>query len=262
MIKNTMTHEISADEVSVQERTARIARADLLVQTFVQLSDSLVDNFDIIELLSVLADRCVALFDAAAAGILLADSNRNLRVIAASSESARLLELFQLQNDEGPCLECYKTGIAVSVDDLKANPQWPLFVPEALAAGFQSVYAVPLRLRTNVLGALNLFRNEGGPMAGEDLRAAQALADVSSVAMLQDNAASKAGVLVGELQHALDSRVLIEQAKGMIAEWSHADMNESFRYLREYARSNNRALTDVAESVVSGSVPIGDIARK
>jgi GAF domain-containing protein len=235
-------------------------REDLLAQTFVQLADSLVDDFDIIDLLTMLTDRCVELLDADAVGILLADRDGNLRVMAASSERARLLELFQLQNDEGPCLEAHATGAAVVHLDLaSATDRWPQFAPEAMSAGFMSVYALPLRLRTVVIGALNLFRTESDGLPDADLLLAQALADVASIAILQDQAVRSSEIRAGQLQHALDSRVAIEQAKGMLAERGRSDMDEAFRRLRSFARNNNRQLTDVAADVVIGALALDDV---
>ncbi|MEO7837160.1 MAG: GAF and ANTAR domain-containing protein [Acidimicrobiales bacterium] len=238
-----------------------MTREDLLARTFVQLADSLVDDFDIIELLSTLADRCVDLVDASAVGILLADADGHLRLMAASSEQARLLELFQLQNEQGPCLEAYSTGEPVVHNDLAvATERWPRFAPEAIGASFKSVYALPLRLRTSVIGALNLFRSTAGAMPELDVSLAQALADVASIAILQDQAVRRSQIRAGELQHALDSRVVIEQAKGMLAERAGVDMHQAFGQLRSYARNNNRQLTAVAADIVGGVLAIDDLS--
>ncbi len=237
-----------------------MAREGLLAQTFVQLADSLVDDFDIIDLLTVLADRCVELVDADAAGILVADADGNLRVMAASSEQARLLELFQLQNEEGPCLEAHATGQPVIHTDLRqATDRWPRFAPEARQDGFGSVYALPLRLRTVVIGALNLFRTQTGAMPDADAKLAQAMADVASIAILQHEAARESQIVALQLQHALDSRVSIEQAKGMIAERAQLDMDEAFLRLRGYARTSRRQLTSVALEIVGGTLPLDDV---
>ena len=158
------------------------SREPLLSRTFVQLADSLVDQFDLIELLTLLSHRCVELFGAGAAGILLADQRGTLQVVAASSEQARLLELFQLQNDEGPCLECFSTGAAITVHDLSSVAQWPLFVSEARAAGYQGVCAFPLRLRDDVIGTLNIFMVDPVVLGEQDLQICQALADVATAA--------------------------------------------------------------------------------
>lgn len=239
-----------------------VTREDLLVGTLVQLADTLVEDFDIIDMLTLLADGCVELQLAAAAGILLADDERNLRVMAASNERTRLLELFQLQNDQGPCLDAYASGDPVFHTDLReADDRWPRFAPEARTAGFLSVHAFPLRLRSKVIGALNLFDVKTGGMADADVHLARALADVASIAILQDQAARASEERAGQLQHALDSRVAIEQAKGMLAERTNTDMDQAFRMLRGYARESRRHLTAVAEAVVAGSLALDEITR-
>jgi GAF domain-containing protein len=240
-----------------------VTRDDLLVHTFVELTDSLVDEFDIIDLLTVLADRCVKLQLADETGILLADDYGNLRVMAASSEATRLLELFQLQNDEGPCLEAYATGETVSHPDLgQATDRWPRFAPEAVRTGFVSVNALPLRLRSVVIGAINLFSSEIGGMPEADQTIARALADVAAIAILQDQALRQSEVRAGQLQHALDSRVTIEQAKGMVAERTRMDMVHSFELIRTYARSRRQHLTQVAAAIVDGTLSLEDIASQ
>ena len=234
-----------------------MSRESLVSQTFLQLADTLVADFDIIDLLTMLADRCVELVDADAAGILLADNKGNLRVMAASSEQARLLELFQLQNEEGPCLDAHSSGERVTCTDLRnALQRWPRFTPYAVGAGFTAVYALPLRLRDSIIGALNLFRTQPGPMPEADVRLAQALADVASVAILHDQATREIEIRDGQLQHALDSRIIIEQAKGVLAERSQVDMATAFNRLRSYARSHNVQLTTVAADVVAGKITL------
>lgn len=240
-----------------QGKAHLMTREDLLTDMFVQLADSLVDDFDIIGLLTDLADRCVELLDTDAAGILLADTDGNLRLMAASNEQARMLELFQLQSDQGPCLEAYSTGRPVIIADLDvARDIWPRFAPEATDAGFKSVYAFPLRLRSDTLGALNLFRTDAHTLPDADVRLAQALADSATIAILHDQAARESTVQVGQLQHALDSRVTIEQAKGMLAERNDIDMSEAFQQMRAYARDNNRRLTAVALDIIEGALPL------
>jgi transcriptional regulator with GAF, ATPase, and Fis domain len=237
-----------------------MTRENMIADTFVEIVNSLVDQFDIIEMLTGMANGCVELDLATASGILLSDDTGKLRVMAASSEKAHLLELFQLQNDEGPCLEAFSTGAPVSHLDLgAAYDRWPRFAPEAVNAGFHSVHAFPLRLRTAVYGAMNLFDAEGRAISEPDVHLAQALADVASIAMLQDQVIRQSDLRVGQLQHALDSRVAIEQAKGMLAERAHADMDTAFRVLRTYARSNRRHLTDVAVEMVEGVLALDEL---
>lgn len=228
-------------------------REATIVRTFLELADTLVADFDIIESLTSLAMRCVEILDTAATGILLADANGHLRVIAASSEQARLLEIFQLQNDEGPCLEAFASGQPVVDIDLRASiERWPRFTPYAVGAGYNSVYAIPMRLRGDIIGALNLFRSESGPLAEGDVALARALADLASITILQAEAATEARRRDAQLQHALDSRVLIEQAKGMLAERARIDMSTAFDLLRAHARNTNTKLTELASHIVDG----------
>lgn len=237
-----------------------MTREDLIADTFVGIVDSLVDDFDIIDMLTGLADGCVELDLAAASGILVADANGKLRVMAASSEKAHLLELFQLQNDDGPCLEAFSTGESVAHLDLRAAyDRWPRFAPEAVRAGFHSVHAFPLRLRTLVIGALNLFAEEGRVISEPDVHLAQALADVASIAILQDQIIRQSDIRVGQLQHALDSRVAIEQAKGMLAERAQVDMEQAFQLLRTHARNTRRHLTEVAMEIVGGALGLDQV---
>jgi GAF domain-containing protein len=225
-----------------------------LTKTFVDLADTLVDEFDVIELLHVLTGRCVDLLGVDAAGVMLADSRGQLRVAAASSEQARLLELIELQNDEGPCLDSFRTGRQVSyVDDGDAPAPWPLFAPRAKAEGFSSVLALPLRLRREIIGALNLFGKRPQQLPAEDVRVAQAFADIATIAILQERLVKEREVLASQLQTALDSRVVIEQAKGVLAERLGFDMDTAFSTLRDAARRTNRRLSEVAREVVDTS---------
>ena len=237
-------------------RTNAVDRQALTAITFVEIVDTLVDDFDVIEVLTVLTSRCVELLDVAAAGILLADLDGQLRVMAASSEQIGLLELFQIQNDEGPCLDCFTTGQVIVHTDLAARSPWPNFARESLRAEFPSVCAVPLRLRDEILGCLNLFLRQPVGLAKQDIALAQALADVASIAIIQDNATREAAIRESQLRHALESRIAIERAKGMIAGRYGVDMEVAFSWLRTFARNNNRGLTDVAEALVSGSTLI------
>jgi GAF domain-containing protein len=242
---------------SMSQDDQRVDRQTLTANTFVELIDTLVDDFDVIDLLTVLASRCVRLLDVAAAGILLADTAGHLRVMAASTEQIAVLELFQVQNEEGPCMECFRTGQVVAAADLTAGSEWPRFAAESVAAGYPSVCALPLRLREVILGCLNLFLTDPVPLTRADIDLAQALADVASIAIIQDQAARDAAIREDRLQHALNSRIAIEQAKGMLAEHGNVDMDEAFKRLRRYARNNNIGLTEVAESLVSGRLDIG-----
>jgi GAF domain-containing protein len=230
-------------------------REALLARALVELADTLVADFDVVELLTLLADRCVEVLDVAAAGLMLAGPDGDLRVMASSSEAMRVLELFELQSKEGPCPDCYLSGKPVINEDLAmATGRWPRFAPQALAAGFHSVHALPMRLRGTVIGALNLFHLEPGEMDGADVEAAQALADVATIAILQHPAALEAQAVNQQRQHALNSRVIIEQAKGMVAEREGLDMDQAFTALRNHARNHNLRLVVLAEAVIGGSL--------
>lgn len=233
---------------------------ELLVRTFVELADTLVDDFDMVELLTRLADRCVEVLDVDAAGIMLAGPDGDLRVVASSSDAMRMLELFELQADEGPCMECFATGEPVVNERLSASGHhWVSFSPRAFEAGFRSVHALPMRLRRQTLGALNLFRTTEGLLDETDVLAAQALADVATIALLQHRAASDAQMLNEQLTTALNSRIVIEQAKGMIAERTGADMGDAFSRLRNHARNHNLRLIDLARSIIDGTMPVGSL---
>jgi GAF domain-containing protein len=247
--------------VDDSERRA-LTRQALTATTFVEIVDTLVDDFDVIEVLTLLTSRSVELLEAAAAGILLADSAGQLRVIGASTEQVGLLELFQIQNDEGPCLDCFHTGQVVRSFSLDEISPWPQFAAESVSAGFPSVCAVPLRLKDLILGCLNLFMSEPVGLSDAEISLAQALADVASIAIVQDQASRQAAIREGHLQHALTSRISIEQAKGMISERGHLDMDEAFTRLRSYARNNNRGLTEVAESLVAGRVSVESVSDR
>jgi hypothetical protein len=185
---------------------------------------------------------------------MLADPRGELRLAAASSEQAGLLELFQLQNDQGPCLECFRTGQPVTASDLTGPAQrWPRFAQAAAQAGFRTVEALPMRLRDQVIGALNLFRAEPGPLDPADLRIGQALADVATIGLLQERNVRRRETVSEQLQGALNSRVVIEQAKGKLAERLGIDMDRAFKMLRDYARNSNQRLTDVARDFVDGA---------
>jgi GAF domain-containing protein len=236
----------------------------LLSATFVELTDTMVADFDVIEFLHVLTDRSVKLLDVSAAGLLLADPRGELRVVAASSEAARLLELFQLQNDQGPCLDCFRGGQPVTVADLNAEAQrWPRFTAAAQQAGFAAVQALPMRLRDQVIGALNLFHATPGAFDPANVRVGQALADVATISLLHERSMRHSDTLNEQLQAALNSRVIIEQAKGKLAERLGIDMAQAFGILRSNARSRNLRLADLAQAFIDGTEPlIGQIAPR
>jgi transcriptional regulator with GAF, ATPase, and Fis domain len=231
------------------------SKQTMLGETMVMLADNLVTNFDVVELLTTLTDRCVSILGVSAAGIMLAGPDGVLRVIASSSEQMRLLELFELQTEQGPCLECFQTGDPVSHYDLtNAVARWPKFTPEAIASGFRSVHALPMHLRDNTIGALNLFHTAADGIDAESVHSAQAFADIASIAILQYKATLQSHELMDQLNTALNTRIVIEQAKGIVSEREHLDMEKAFAALRGHARNHNLRLSDVAEAVVDGTL--------
>jgi GAF domain-containing protein len=234
-----------------------MSRESLLAKTFVQLADTLTDEFDVVDLLTMLADRCVAVLDVSAAGLMLVGADGQLRVVASSNEAMRLVELFELQSQEGPCLDCYRTLQPVLNEHLGARgARWPHFAPVALEAGFHSVHALPLRLRGEAIGALNLFRADRADIEEADIVAGQALADAATIAILQHRAVLEVQLVNAQLEHALRSRIVIEQAKGVLAERAGFDVEAAFTSMRQHARDNNLKLADVARGVVEGTLGV------
>jgi len=225
-----------------------------LAQAFVGLADTLVADYDPIELSQQLIESSMALLPIAAAGLLIGDVHGELHVLASSSEEIRLLELLQVQADAGPCLVAYRTGQQVLVEDLNLEPQrWPAFAQQAAEYQYRSVSALPLRLRNDRLGALNLFRTEVGAMSPTDVSVGQALADVATVGILHQRTLTHSHLISQQLQGALNSRVIIEQAKGVLAERGSIDMDQAFVLLRAHARKTQQRLADVARAVVDNA---------
>ncbi|CAB4735269.1 unannotated protein [freshwater metagenome] len=172
-------------------------------------------------------------------------------MLAPTAEKTNLLELFQIQAKDGPCLDCYRTGQAISVDNLADNVgRWPTFAPVAIEIGYLAVHTFPMRLRDTTIGALNLFSTVVGPLPADDQHVAQALADIATIGLLQERAIHESGIVVTQLEGALASRVVIEQAKGVLAEQSGLDMETAFQVLRNRARTSNRRLSVVAQEIV------------
>lgn len=238
-------------------------RESKLSAAFVKLADTLVDDFDVVDLLHWLVEECTAILDTQAGGLLLVDPAGHLQLIASTDEEAELVEVFQLAGGDGPCLDCFRTGTAVTVADLAADDgSWPRFRAEALRQGFRSVHATPLRLRGQVIGTMNLFSNHVGALADEDIAVAQALADVATIGILQERTIRSAQLLSEQLQHALDSRVLIEQAKGVLAATLLVSMNDAFALMRRYARATNLPLRQVADDITSRRIDLVEFSRR
>lgn len=226
-------------------------REQRLAETFVELADTLVDGFDVVEFLYTLVERCVELIDVSAVGLMFGDEHGRLRVAASSSEETRLLELFQLQINEGPCLECLRSGQPVQEPDLAvADLRWPLFAPEGVRAGFRTVHALPMRLRERTVGSLNLFHVEAAALPPASTRIAQSLVDVATIGLIQVEGGQRSDVLLGQLQRALEARVVIEQAKGVLAQLRDLTPAQAFTVLRGYARANGLRLTELAFAVI------------
>lgn len=234
-----------------------LTREHHLLGTFVALADSLVDDFDVVDVLQRLVDECISLFDASAAGILLLSRSNKLEVIVSTSERSELVELMQLRAGAGPCVEAATTGQVVSVGDIdQIAHRWPAFAADARASGFASIHAIPMRLRESTLGSLNLLRDEPGVLNAADAAAAQALADIATISILQQRLVEESELAQAQLQRALDSRVVIEQAKGYLAQRLNIDMDEAFARIRKRARSTQARISVVAADVIAGRVDL------
>lgn len=226
-----------------------------VVRSLVEMADTLVDDYDVVDLLTGLADRCVRLLGVSAAGVMLASPAGSLGLVASSSEAMRLLELFELQADEGPCLDAFRTGERVAHESLESGAgRWPSFASVAVQAGFRSALALPLRLREVSIGALNLLSVSSAPMDEADVVVARAFADLATLSITQHRVSAEAQLLNEQLSRALNSRVVIEQAKGVISERAGTDLAEAFSRLRAYARNGNLLLTDVARAAIDGTL--------
>jgi transcriptional regulator with GAF, ATPase, and Fis domain len=240
------------------------SREEGLAEIFIRLADTLVNEFDVNDLFFDLVESCIKVVEADHAGLLLADQLGSLQVAASTSADAHAVELEQLKHQEGPCFDAFLTGEEVmigSTSSAEARERWPAFAVAAAAAGINSVAAVPLRLRQQTLGALNLFRRQEGELSPMDVATARTMADIASIAILQDRAAHDAQAVIEQLQKALDSRVVIEQARGIVAQRNNLDMVAAFAAMRRYSRDHNLRLTRVAADLVSRRLDPATIAR-
>ncbi len=232
-----------------------MTRESDVVRSLVEMADTLVDDYDIVDLLTSLSDRCVHLLGVSAAGVMLASPEGRLELVASSSEAMRMLELFELQAQEGPCLDAFRSGQPAEHENLQAGAgRWPSFSAAALQAGFRSAFALPLRLREVTIGALNLLGGSQAPMDEADVIVARAFADLAALSIVQHRAVAEAQLLNEQLSAALTSRVVIEQAKGVLSERAGVGLAEAFSRLRGYARNHNLRLTDVAEAAINGTL--------
>ncbi len=231
-----------------------------LTQVFVELADTLVDEFDALDFLSTLTERSVELLGADAAGVMLVDLRGGTQVVASTSDTVKLLELFELQNDEGPCLDCLQSGRpVVNVGSAEAAARWPRFTHAAADVGFQAAHALPLRLRDSVVGAMNLFYTGSTDLDDGDIALGQALADVATIGLLQERAVRESSLIAEQLQTALNSRILVEQAKGVLMASAGVDVDQAFRLMREFSRRTNQPLRHVAGAVIAREITAEDL---
>jgi len=233
-----------------------MSREQQVGRAFVALSDTLADDFDPLVLFQRLVDQCASLLAVEGVGVMMRDARGTLRTMAASSEEALLLELLQLQNNSGPCMECYRRRRSVDVPDLsEERERWPEVVPAALGAGFASMYTVPLRVHAHVLGAVNFFRADRGSLPREDQYLAQALSDVAALALMHwSNEPTRPVDVLTRLQSALAAKAALEIAKGMIAEYGNVSFVEAARMLHEYATGRQVRLTDTVDALIRGDI--------
>jgi GAF domain-containing protein len=237
-----------------------VAREQRLTQVFVELADTLVEQFDVVDFLQTLTERCVELVNVDAAGLMLDDQHGALRVVAYTDESARLLELFELQKQEGPCLDCFASGLVIAnIDEATAARRWPVFTEAARGVGFATSHALPMRLRRQVIGALNLFSTGSESLSDDHLAVAQGLTDIATIGLLHHRAAQDQLILSEQLQAALHSRILIEQAKGVLSARRGTSVEAAFRIMRTHARQTGTLLTSVAEAIVSGTIDVEEL---
>jgi GAF domain-containing protein len=249
-------------DCSQGDRGGDVTREAALARVFVRLADTLAGDFDVVDFLQGLSADSVEILEAEAAGVMLADARGGLRLVASSDERMRLLELFELQGAQGPCLDAFSSGRAVQASAADSRVRWPVFAPRACGAGFQLMCAVPLRVRTHVIGALNLFRGSDEPFTGTEMEIAQAMAEMAAIGLIQERALRERSLLTDQLQAALNSRVVIEQAKGMLAEYLAITVDDAFTLLRSYARDHNRKLSEVASDVVDRNITSAALARR
>ena len=240
------------------DRSGDVAREAVLARAFVRLADTLASDFDIVDFLQGLSEDSVEILRADAAGVMLVDAHGGLRLIASSDERMRMLELFELQGAQGPCLDAFFSGRAVQASAADSRARWPVFAPQASGAGFQMMCAVPLRVRRNVIGALNLFRGSDEPFTGTEMEVAQ---EMAAIGVIQERVLRERNLLAEQLRAALSSRVVIEQAKGMLAEYLAVTVDDAFKLLRTYARDHNRRLSEIASDVVDRKISSGALGR-
>lgn len=239
------------------------SREQRLNEAFVKVADTLIDDYDIIDLLDTLVQECTALLDTQAGGLFLVDTNGDLQLMASTSEASDFVEIMQLDSGAGPCVECFTTGQAISISDIAGHgDRWPEFAAAAHARGFRSVFATPMRLRGQVIGAMNLFGTSSVELNARDQAVAQALADVATIGILQERSIRETGIAAEQLQNALSSRIIIEQAKGALAAGGTLTIEEAFATMRQYARGNNLTIRVVAEGITNRTLTLATMLAK
>jgi GAF domain-containing protein len=224
-----------------------------VAEVCVELSDTLVPHFTPLDHLSTLCERCVELLDITAAATVLSDRPDDRFVVAVAPERSRLREVLAVAATEGPGTDLGGTGQCVLSDAFQDEvDRWRAFGRAATAAGFESAHALPLRCRAEVVGMLALLHEHPHRVSDADHHLGQLLADTATIGLLQHRAVSTAEGVQAQLQCALTSRVLIEQAKGVLAQQGHVDVDDAFHVMRRYARAHNLRLVDVARTVTTG----------
>lgn len=226
-----------------------------LAEAFVVLADTLVDDFDVLDFLSTLAEQAADLLSVSAAGVVLSDQRGGLATTAASSERARVLEVVAVQTEDGPCRDCLYTGAVVTSSDLRIETgRWPRFAPAAAQHGYRAVSAVPMRIRGQTIGALTLLNNEAEGVDEASTRLGQALADVATISILQQRAIDRTEILSEQLQATLNNNVTLAQARGVLAEHGNLSLPRAHALLRSYARDHHQRLSTLAVGVAEGSI--------
>jgi GAF domain-containing protein len=228
---------------------------------FVAVADTLTSDFDVVDLLHTLVQECTSILDTDAGGLMLVDGAGTLQLMTSTSEAADFVEIMQINADSGPCIDCFTSGTAVTVPDIEdTGGRWPAFRAAALQSGFRSAHATPLRLRGQVIGTMNLFAARPGALTDRDAAVAQALSDVATIAILQERIVREGTILAEQLHRALDSRILVEQAKGMLSHSLSVTMDEAFEVLRTYARTNNLTIRAVSSGISDRSIPLSQLS--
>ncbi|PPF27417.1 transcriptional regulator [Rathayibacter tritici] len=230
------------------------SREHSVIKTFVALSDTLVDDYDVVDFTQTLVESSATLFDAVSAGLVLADPAGSLEVLASTDEDARLIELLQLDRGSGPCIQCFETGQPVIVEDVRAvGAEWAEFRERAIEIDVLAAHCVPMRSGGTTIGSLSLFQSRPGRLDRDDIAVVQAFADVATIGILHQRALQQSTVTQEQLQRALDSRVLIEQAKGILAYAHRTTVEQAFEVLRVRSRATSTPITTLAQEIINDS---------